>query len=203
MKFEQDATDGAAAAAAAAAATTADKKGGQRGCRTLRLDALRSLCNQRHWQRVYSILREAMSKLDATSLARQVMNEAMAVSRLIADLMANHVPVHKEKGWGHVCAWLCSTVIVMQRVLDMDQSMETEFAKRLLLLSQAVAKTRFAFEEYGIVPAAQRGVQRNSHCVAVEQEMGWVVHRGPRTHTHAREHTHARARAPCAAVIPL
>jgi len=124
------------------------------------------------------ILRVTMSRLDATSLARQAMNEAMAVSRLIADLMANDVPVHKEKGWGHVCAWLCSTVIVMQRVLDMDSSMEAEFAKRLLLLSQAVAKTRFAFEEFGVVPASQRGVQRNNHCVAVEQEMGWVVHRG-------------------------
>ena len=119
-----------------------------------------------------------MSKLDATHLARQVMNEAMAVSRLIADLHSNDVPVHKASGWGHVCAWLCSTVIVMQRVLDMDDSMEHEFAKRLLLLSQAVAKTRFAFEEFGTVPPSQRIVQRNNHCVSVEQEMGWVVHRG-------------------------
>ncbi len=124
-----------------------------------------------------------MSKLGATSLARQVMNEAMAVSRLIAELLSGDVAVHKADGWGHVCAWLCSTVIVMQRVLDLDESMEAEFAKRLLLLSQAVAKTRFALEEFGTVAPAQRVVQRNNHCVAVEQELGWVVHRGA---THPR-----------------
>jgi hypothetical protein len=125
-----------------------------------------------------------MSKLDATSLARQVMNESIAVTRLISDMLAADVNVHKASGWGHVCAWLCSTVIVMQRVLDMDESMEAEFAKRLLLLSQAVARTRFAFEEYGTVPPSQRVVQRNNHCVAVEQEMGWVVHRGHLSRAH-------------------
>ncbi len=123
-----------------------------------------------------------MSRLDATSLARQVVNESMAVSRLIAELVAGDVPVHKADGWGHVCAWLCSTVIVMQRVLDLDEGMESEFARRLLLLSQAVAKTRFAFEEFGCISPAQRVVQRNNHCVAVEQEMGWVVHRGQTLH---------------------
>ena len=133
------------------------------------------------WQRAETWSR-GMSRLDATSLARQVVNEAMAVSRLIAELTASDVPVHKADGWGHVCAWLCSTVIVMQRVLDLDESMESEFARRLLLLSQAVAKTRFAFEEFGCIPPAQRVVQRNNHCVAVEQEMGWVVHRGRSLH---------------------
>ena len=131
-----------------------------------------------------------MSKLDATSLARQVMNEAMAVSRLIADLVSGDVQVHKASGWGHVCAWLCSTVIVMQRVLDMYDSMEAEFAKRLLLLSHAVANTRFAFEEFGTVAPAQRVVQRNNHCVAVEQGMGWVVHRGSPPPHHVPLHHH-------------